>query len=1285
MANTPSIYHSDDVFRLFTSPEWMSRRRTSPSNFYPYIEDLQRLALAYETGALEDLPKRIALSYLEHRVRSVYGEVPLSMLESMWLSQEDVNGRILPLALSMPTLRQRIEYLHRLAELLILDDKSADALAVMDVALALYSTTDEADYCDEHVRRGMGHALAKADANLARVDYDLIASLYKQHQWLDASINDSRQWDVDSVGSRFIRDVLQGVLERLGEAGAFEQATDLIRYSGEEWLSGYKRYSAQSLMQYLTAGLIRGKHFTNAEQNLLGLGFDEQDIVRLWCDYLDKLYDAGEATRLRAVLATIEHTPVWSAAAKRSDFRRPGLLTGQTPISSSDESPDRSELRDWILAQCTASLWQHEHSLACDYLDFWPSLEAPVSNCFSLLSRHLNQWRRCQSLPSLSGWRSVDLGSFSRSESTLWLAMLGRFDVLEKLVSTGAYKGWSSWGASYDATDLVHLSRVTTIEELRQWQSTIAHGDAAAAGCAYLAFRLAKQNKQLEAEKVLDEIAKEKPGHIERARLALAQGLALGVGIEHARRYIKGQCQIMERDFAGDIWTVAQALIAFDRVDDAIKLLMEDTFEHPGMPQTWVDLAGVLRRQYGAERVVEKLAPISIKFAIDIASKYATVDEEYARAFLAALMKRIPKPIWGNGLGTNWPGVVEQADEIHALCEQVGDPSSRAAVGRLVIGRDALAGMLREVVWGFGFSADSILRVLVLAAPGTVWVGGSNQSSSWPRLERKQVLEETKALAELQRLEPRDSFQLESLFYSRMGCCYLSAYPYHDLMVPLVDDLAAMLHEHPQRLWYGLYAVPAALAGLERIREALELARHVSKQLPSAFDELQEIDGIEDRIFEYCQIQIALAAPAGSERDALLADILLRNNDVDRLMQMFVYFGQQGDAAADDVLRVLAKTSTGIRWPFGNEPEVELGDIPSPSTFPSNWRGLSPSSRRCDSLGLDRNDDSEEISSSLPSTADEDWFSGDVADEADVMEVDGSATEIDWDLANQMFYHLLVAGRTDRLEQLLRALNAPDDLVRKLVVLAPDSLEGMLDVFSIGGTKGGFQPDAWPFSVLLNEAEYIDGADRFFELIAAAEQVVDTKDMTKAYQAIVERAPSEAVSLLHEELVNGTRNLDDFKRAVLLACFVPAVVRISDSEIRPAALVGQSLQRLESFFSSREAYCSIRLWEDGTASLWGRRSGVRMSPVLAYCRGLAILTRCVGQAGLVEDNEPIRERFLETLYSVLRKTEYWADSEFGYRLQEILDELEEDELIDQIVKVFDDIGMRWKVVEDVAS
>lgn len=1295
MTNTNlALYRRDDVFHLFTSPEWMSRRSLHPASFHPYLEDLQHLASAYETGALEDLPKRLVLSYLEHRVRSVYSDVPLALLDTMWLCHEDGLGQIYPLALSLPTLKQRLEHLHRLAVLLILEGKTAEATEVVRAAISFYLTTDEADYSHEHERRGAGADLARMYADLGQVDYDLLDSLYQQHQWLDASIKDqerrhrrpfdqlvrrsiyrlldtdtesaeSRQWDPQSVPSYFTSEVLKSVLTRLGTAGASQEAAKLISHSTGKWLLGRKQYLPNDLEIFFTTGLITGRHFEDAEHSLSALGYEQKEVVELWCDLLEKLYDAGQEGRLKAVLAKIEHTPVW-AAVESSSYHRRDILAGKTSRPASPQAIQQSEWRSWILAQFTANLWRHEYELAGAYLALWSTSEEIEQKHLMVQSGELSRWRRRQKFDSLSDSLAVTtFGSFSDpAGASLWLAMLGKFDVLETLLSTGIHKYWPPrWTAPDITPDLIGLSQANTVGELRRWLSSTSGQDASDAGCAYLAFRHAKQGQLTEAEKVLEVIPEAHGESRERVGLALAQGLALGVGIEQARRYVKERCRIMDRrDFAGDIWTAARALIGFDRVDDALPLLREDTYEHPGMRQTWVDLAGALRKRYGAEQAAELLAPISFKFAAEIANRYVVLDDAYTRSFLGALMKRIPLPTWGVGLGTGWPGVAIQEAEIRALSKRVGKLVDRQALGRLVIDRDLFLDPLHQITSGFGARSGSLSEILVVIVPGRIWFGGA-LSSDWGTLPREEVEAELRAIKVLENELPASEFPMQSAFYARLGLCLTTALPYRDLLISLIRDLAATLCEYPEDLWHAIFAVPPALASIGEIHEALDLAHHVSQRKPrDAKGPYESADAPSAHVvYAYCQAQIALAAPPSAERDALLAEVLQDCLDTNLLMQMLVYYAQQGDAAADIVLRAIVAGTSTYRFPVDDEPETTSAMTKQDDL--DEWLtqiGSAPPADRIRDLQEDDNIDPAGID--IPLT-----------------DEDGRADpEPDWSELLQNCFRLLVAGRSDIVRELLETWQAPDELVSEVVALSPTSLDGMLGIFSSIGSPQALNPDTWPHNVLLAEAERVSDVEDLFKLVAAVEEVVQTDSITAAYQAIIDRLPLSVMPLVLSAITDEDRELGDFQRAILMASSMPRAVRDAASAEIIAELMSNSLQCLDNYFAQKQSWGRVLLWGGlRPGGLLARRRGAETTPRLAYCRGLAVLARCLQQAGLGQDYERVLAVLLNHLYVVLRKTEQWQDSGLSSGVREVLIELGNDELLETVVKEFREAGDRW--------
>ena len=89
-----------------------------------------------------------------------------------------------------------------------------------------------------------------------------------------------------------------------------------------------------------------------------------------------------------------------------------------------------------------------------------------------------------------------------------------------------------------------------------------------------------------------------------------------------------------------------------------------------------------------------------------------------------------------------------------------------------------------------------------------------------------------------------------------------------------------------------------------------------------------------------------------------------------------------------------------------------------------------------------------------------------------------------------------------------------------------------------------------------------------------------------------------------------------------------------------------------------------------------------MSPRLAYCYGLATIARCLAETDLPKEHAAAQRQLLDMLYKILRKTESWSDSNFGNHLHGILDELDNEEIPKQVVKVFKEIGERWSTKSD---
>jgi len=186
---TPGItpYAAQGVYELITSFEWMSRRRGESWHDGHYLDDLVELQRACESGKMEDLPRRINLSYLEHLIRQPYSprygeELPAKVLCPLVLLMPYDLDEVIQLASLAGDHEHRIDALADLASCLWLLDHIGESRDALNRAIDLYKTAVATDYKDLYSRRNQGFRLCEVTARFGEIDDDVIDIARAEHK-----------------------------------------------------------------------------------------------------------------------------------------------------------------------------------------------------------------------------------------------------------------------------------------------------------------------------------------------------------------------------------------------------------------------------------------------------------------------------------------------------------------------------------------------------------------------------------------------------------------------------------------------------------------------------------------------------------------------------------------------------------------------------------------------------------------------------------------------------------------------------------------------------------------------------------------------------------------------------------------------------------------------------------------------------------------------------------------------------------------------------------------------
>jgi hypothetical protein len=1262
----------DDLLALFSTPEWMRKRYKQAIGYHSYIEDLWRVQKIFEDHNVTSLPERIILSYLEWQIRYVYKEMPENLLKFYLALGGKWGARVIATAQLMPKLSQRVQYLARSGNMLINQGRPNRALQSLNIAVEIYLTSSEADFYDEHVRRNLGDKLAISLARIGEVCYPLLDSIHTQYKWLSELYKE--HGEIRDETTLFINDSLTEIIKALGQAGATKEARDLIRrylskYPSRKKLRNSREYSR--LVTTCIEGLIQEGHYSAAEE----LSVESQDPESI-DDFWEKHLNLLKINSYGSIWIKIQGSP--SEKVLENKCKKYGFEDSWKKIPSPKKNYRQfTRLRKWVTVQCQASMWQLDFDAARKYLKWWERLNNGENIPFpeaelSAFNRLLDSDKRYGS-PILSYGTWDDLQG-----SLLWLTILQKFDFLDQLSKSEMRWHWNFAYRGEEIPSLLHLSDVYTIKDLQAWLSSLStqsqwnnQRETKLIGARYLAFNLAREDQINEAQQVGDLLK------FEEIYVSIGQGIALTKGVEKGRAYIREHCsRLMQYDFAADLWAIARVLLMFGKYEEAWKLALTDTFDHPGRDRLWVDLAGQLYVHLSPEEFATRLSHLEeYRTVIDIAGRLIVVDTQYAGKVLDAItVQREDEPTWGKGLRSSW-WPEDKSKEACVLLEQY---NSRLKTSKISTGNKVNLTIIKRTL-GMIDVAENVNRIqdriishageqyssvlLFLVCEGTLWIGSNK--IDLPLLNSLNEVQEI-----LTFIETSAKLGLEDNLFSNPAalqflCCVFKAFPYkefyHSQLQLFTEQLADNLELGKDPLVWLL--LPPALASIGQIKQAQVIATKLINLFAYEWKtnaSISEVDVLSDEwqrtiedLHNYTLAQIGILASKSNQRMMLLKNLAASCTDLNFLMQILLYYSQRY-TEEEEVFKIITDSISRIAskitlYHSDSDSEEELKSFdPSMITQQVVFEGI-------DNYGYPPSGEQD-------STLSEE--TGLTIDESEFL---------------YLCIELLLMGRDDLVQRILTAFHGPADIIEaisEIIHLSPRSFEGMLLACDeIDYKKGSLQLEEWPHSVLLTEAEKVTDYESFTHLIDVAQKLVDDVDIPKCYRSIIDHLQPKGLQTVLEAILNdNSQKLDGFNRAILLSNIVRVLANNnyqSGATYSLSELAIHACDLLEEHKLQTERYWRIRPWGHRRNMFF--ESGINVSPLAIYSLGMAILSNDFADAGLMDETQNTKNKALAMLYTELRKVERWSDIDFERAVYMITYELGNEDLTARVAQTFN----RW--------
>ncbi len=923
MFDSSVLMRESGPFQLFTSKSWMQIRRSRSDGLRGHVDDLQRLAIAYETHRVEDLSKRTVLSFAEYLDRKAYREVPFSLIETLWLIGADPQVDVLPIIEMLPRIATRIGFLADYAGLLQREGRYEDSALLVEAAEALLLSTDSTAYDDIQSCRNLCERVVKLHSSCRNVSYDLLDRLVAELRNIqEFNERDGDGSGIDHVVQVSLQGTLKSVIEILGRRNEIDAAIELIEHAINKWFQTDRAAEARTELRCsLATGLADSGNYGEIEQLLSELDLEEDVVAATWIKVLFGLVDACEESWFKAFWKKIEMTRVGT------DFRQKLALSvrhnlGIDVFGESWEQLQsanlvdlrKDELKSWLLLQLKHNLWKRNFDEASRLLSTWTHFEEMDMLLPFAVTIDTPVFRR---MCLLDRTPSADFGSIGhRDQSMFYLLVQEQFELVHKLVSSTA--AFPIFGGRYlvrDPSPGPDFRRLVAIKDwpaLERWLSELplSSSDEAASestsSASFIVYCMARGGQVKSAEEIIRmyEEREPRPSYSEIGMLwrAVTAGITVGQGVEAGRQFIRDKDIEISYDYSADLWITARALMAVGRLDEALELIRKGSSPDPGYRDAWLDIAGAFAARLEARQLAEKLALSDLKIVADIGRALAIADPIYATRFVTTALWRVTEPMWETPNGVS----VSRDDR---LLEKTAD-AMLAVLGNGLL-TDALPAVLRifRALQNMDYSMSMGVPEfpLLLILDQGLWVGSQLVRVDSLVASKDQVVKLLDSVSILERTSP-PSIRLptESAFLFRTSV-YLWARLGADASV-FQEVLEQLERTVPDTLdtFIPAFILPAELARFGSVERAGNLGHCLVDVVKATFRSVlgdEQPDELKvPEVEKHIELQIALNAPSGSEQLDLLRQCCASGIPEALLLQALTFCGMRNDENSMEIL-----------------------------------------------------------------------------------------------------------------------------------------------------------------------------------------------------------------------------------------------------------------------------------------------------------------------------------------------------------------------------------------------
>lgn len=1278
------ISTSESTFDLFTSRAWQERRRSEHWHAGYLLQDIELLKREAETGRIEHLPRRVALCYLESRIRKPYEAMPEDLLWVLLLLDPNQAEEVVQLASLLSAVVERIRTLTHVAEWCRLLGRSDIGRSALDKAIALYLLTNESEYEDEWQYGILGGQFCQILAKFGEIDEELLNTV---RQGIDAKASRSRDEDVASSAAHMVWSwAVEKMAAYLAAAGEIEKARELgIRFFGHWYPDATKEYSNAFQVQ-LIHGALNGRQYEAAEAILSDLGMSKE-AADGWQLYFRTLVERGEEERFKRawhkngqrLVASLPETSRWNQDAharfsKLAKERKTDFLKWKA------EGGEADVCRSYVWDQFEAHLWRHQFVEASHSLRLYSALEKgemkglPASSELSLARAVSYSRLQADYRPSVSGSFGTWQGGANRiGKSVAYsLLVLGQTDLLTQLSTLSELSMLNRYTRPYIsaltslAADLANASSIHSRDDLDSWLVSSKSEDAKEVATAYTVFKLALRGERKSAEMIMLEAPDSQQPRMQRS---LAHGLALTEGAEKARDYVRTTCEdVMRQDYAGDIWLVSQVFSVFGNVDAVESLLLEDLHDHPGRNHAWIDWAGPLSTRLSPAQMAVKLHPVGWKLAGTVAMNLATVDVTYARNFLMSTFALSENPEWGEDLPSEFH--VEEESFVARVLGIAGPELPRKPLLRAI----KYAELLRTCLAGLG---DGIVLTDFNENSATI-AGFRFRREILHESEVKEVLDTLDNLERhiTDRVGTDAIDELVEFHALRLASC-IFCFPFApDLCRSSLANLAQYALASP--LPWPPFIVTGLAWGLAlsgSVAEAMALLHTLTERWTAKNQRYAY--WFRDELLRRARKQILVASPHGEARAQDLERVLDETKEIENLLQLLLLIGNQNDENnAETVLkRILELMPRVVIQSAGDHTlqEYETGYLAegSGAEVPAG-QGVNYKPRR------------RELEDESPECEDD--------GKATTSPAEDDKLKLDEDFFGSMCVFLILAQRTEWVTILIDSLSGDHEtlaLLRRLIVVGTDSPEGSQIVEDMLGADWADMSlndeikevkeeeeaeieEGWPHHNVLKSASTVTDIEGLWSVSQLVQRVGDSSVRTRLLVTSASRFPSDTLPQLISSLVDQQEPERRFEQAIWLGAIANGLSVAPPEAIKtvtdPRDLFAKSLAVLSEFMRGQMGWSRIEVW------------GKSMSPAMAHTWGLALLLRCITSDEFATERLAIEAQVTANIYDSLRLGSWsgnWNRYSSFAGLQEVLETVGGEELIEAIGEEIARMGLRW--------